>query len=106
MSNHDANTAAFIAQIEKLDVSLTVGPDGVFTACSSVSEPLFCFDGFSQQEVADRVKEAIVSYGRLYHGIEDLRLQSSREDVAPPSVRVETHKQIAKIGLALQDEAA
>jgi hypothetical protein len=104
MTKLDEKFAAFLNKIEALDVQVTVGGDGVYTACSS-SEPFFCFDGFSQKEVSDRVLEAIESYGRVYHGLENFKLSSHREDVPNPAVKLEAHSPVAKLGLVVQEAA-
>lgn len=99
MTNHGTDVAAFLEEVGALDVQVSVNEDGVYTACSDGDLLRFCFDGYSQAEVAERVLDTIESYGRLYRGIEGLKLRSHREDVTAPSVRVEAPRPISKLAL-------
>lgn len=98
MTVHDDNTAKLWQQIENLDIEVSVNGEGVYTACSA-NTPRFCFDGYSQAEVADRVIEALASYAKLYFGIEDFRLRSNRQDVAEPAVKIEAPRPVSKLAL-------
>jgi hypothetical protein len=99
MTDHGDKTAAFTEKLANLDIEVSVGTEGVYTACSS-NEPRFCFDGYSQAEVAERVIEALNSYARLYFGLEDLDLRPNRQDIPEPAVRFEAPRPVSKLAVA------
>lgn len=100
MTEHTARLDAFIEKISKLDIQVSVNGEGVFTACSA-SEPHFCFDGYSQAEVADRAADALESYARLFFGLEGLTLRPLREDIPEPVVKIEAVRPVSKLALAV-----
>lgn len=97
MTVHDANFEKLQKQIEDLDIDISVSSEGVYTACSA-KEPHFCFDGYSQAEVADRVVEALESYAKVYFG-HDLHLRSSRQDVPELPVKIEASRSVSRLSL-------
>lgn len=98
MTTHGPDFDALTALLENLEVEVSRTPDGVFTACSE-NEPRFCFDGYSQQEVVKTVSEAIESYARLFLGFETLTLNTNRQDVQEPTVKVESPRPLSRLTL-------
>lgn len=66
------NTNALAEAHEKLaNLQVYVGQsrDGVFTAYTE-SEPFFCFDAHSFDEIDEQVADTLESYARVFYGVE------------------------------------
>lgn len=100
MKTQDENVAAFLGKVEALDIEVSVNGDGLFTASSS-NEPRFCFDGYSQAEVALRVEKALQSYAKLFYGLEGIELHSSRQDIPEPAFTFEAPRPVSRLALAV-----
>lgn len=92
--------AAFLEKIEALDIEVSVTSDGLYTAASS-NEPRFCFDGYSQAEVAHRVELALQSYAKLYFDLDGVELHSSRQDIPEPAFTFEAPRPVSRLALAV-----
>lgn len=99
MTVHVPDFDKLVEQISNLEIDVSVSSEGIYTACSS-SEPFFCFDGYSQSEVAERAFEAIESYARVYYGVSGFSPKPRREDVQQGCVTIETSRTVSKLTLA------
>ena len=87
---------AFTRHIDDLDIELSVNKEGVYTVCTS-SEPLFCYDADSQEEAASLVAKTLVSYGRLFFGLNDLQIPTVESAADASSVTVERGTPIGQL---------
>lgn len=104
MANENPNFDAFIERVKDLDIELSQGSDGVFTACSN-SEPLFCHDADTRAELAVLVQGTLASYARHFYGVEGLGVRTEDAPLRHDLLPVEVVKPVSRLK-AIYDEAA
>lgn len=91
MANDPRDIDALTRTLSDLDVQLSQSADGVFTVCST-SEPLFCFDGDSKEEVSKLVVDTLVSYAKhfFHHDLTGGRTETQPLEETPIPVELST----------------
>lgn len=62
-------TAQALEKLANLQVYVGQGREGIFTAYTE-SEPFFCFDGNTLEEVEEQVADTLESYARIFYSAE------------------------------------
>lgn len=96
MAIENPNFDAFIERVKDLDIQLSQGDDGVFTACT-LSEPLFCHDADSREELAVLVNRTLTSYAKHFYGIEGLDVRTEDKPLAASPVPLEVSKPVSRL---------
>ena len=69
MAQDTGTVEAFVRQISELKIEISQSAAGVFTVCST-SEPLFCYDGETIEELEVLVQDTVHSYGKHFFNID------------------------------------
>jgi hypothetical protein len=104
MADENPNFDAFLARVKDLDIQLSESDDGVLTACT-LTEPLFCHDADSREELAVLVRNTLVSYAKHFYGIEGLGVRTEDAPLRTNPLPIEVAKPVSGFK-AYFDEAA
>lgn len=69
MTQEPGNIETFVRQISELKIEVSQNSEGVLTVCSN-SEPLFCYDAISIDEVNALIEDTVRSYGKHFFHLE------------------------------------
>lgn len=95
MANVNPDFAAFLRQIENLDIELSQTSDGVLTACST-AEPLFCYDADTREELAALVASTLASYAKHFYHIDGLDVTAEEAPFESGPLPVERSTPLAR----------
>ena len=92
----DKDVKAFEAQLANLQIAVSRDANGLLTVCSS-SEPLFCYDAHDEESIEALVVDTLVSYGRHFCGLDELKISTKVSPVGKFTVPIESSETISKI---------
>lgn len=96
MTQENGNIEAFIRQVSDLEIEISRNAEGSLTVCST-SEPLFCYDAASLEEVESLVQDTVRSYGKHFFNIDLPPFKTEREEIAEGPVTVERDTPVSRI---------
>jgi hypothetical protein len=87
---------AFVRQISELDIEISRNEEGVLTVCST-SEPLFCYDANSHEEIDALVQDTIRSYGKHFFKLDLPPFKTASEPIDTGPLPVERATPVSRI---------
>lgn len=96
MTQENGNIEAFIRQISDLEIDISQNAEGSLTVCST-SEPLFCYDASSYEEIEALVQDTVRSYGKHFFNIDLPPFKTEREEIDGGPLTVERESPVSRI---------
>ena len=96
MAQETGNFEAFVRQIGELNIEISQGADGLYTVCST-SEPLFCYDAATTEELDALVKDTLRSYGKHFFNLDLPPFSTEQEPLDAGPVAIERSTPVSRI---------
>lgn len=96
MAQETGNFEAFVRQISELNIEISQSSDGLYTVCST-SEPLFCYDAASIEEVDALVKDTVRSYGKHFFNLDLPPFSTEQESLNEGPIPIERTTPVSRI---------
>lgn len=96
MTHETRDIEALTRVIENLEIEVSQSADGVFTACTT-SEPLFCYDADTQEELNELVSDTLVSYAKHFYNLEGLTVNAISTPFEDVGIQIEQSKPVGRI---------
>lgn len=96
MAQETGNIDAFVRQISELNIEISQGADGLYTACNC-SEPLFCYDAATIQELEVLVQDTVRSYGKHFFNLDLPPFSTEQEPLPEGPVPIERGTPVSRI---------
>jgi hypothetical protein len=92
----NGNFEAFVRQIGELNIDISQSSDGLYTVCSA-SEPLFCYDATSVEEIDALVKDTVRSYGKHFFNLDLPPFSTEQKPLDDGPLQIERGTPISRI---------
>lgn len=97
MTHEIGDIDTFARQIGELNIELSQSPEGVFTVCTK-SEPYFCYDATSKEEIDAWVVDTVRSYGKHFFNIDPkFGLSTESEPIEASPLPIERTTPVSRI---------
>ncbi len=96
MAQETGNIEAFIRQISELNIEISQNAEGILTVCST-SEPLFCYDATTKEEVDALVQDTVRSYGKHFFNLDLPPFSTEQTPLNEGPVQIERGTPVSRI---------
>lgn len=97
MTQEIGDIETFVRQISELHIELSQSADGVLTVCNT-SEPYFCYDATSREEIDAWVVDTVRSYGKHFFNIDSkFGLSTECEPIEASPLPIERSTPVSRI---------
>lgn len=96
MTNETRDIEAFGRQIAELKIEVSKDENGLLTVCST-TEPLFCYDAHSEEEVETLVTDTLRSYAKHFFNIDGLGIHTKSEPIPQPPLPIERGTPVSRV---------
>lgn len=96
MTQEIGDIDAFVRQISELNIEVSQNSEGLLTVCST-SEPLFCYDAGSKEEIEALVQDTVRSYGKHFFNIDLPPFSTECEPIGVSPLPIERSTPVSRI---------
>jgi hypothetical protein len=83
-------------RLSALEICLSQNTEGLYTVFTE-SEPLFCYDAHSLEEVDELVTDTLTSYAAAFYGVAGLKVKTASTPAEWSQVRVEQVRPVSTL---------